>query len=286
MISIIFGFTRILLLKLTLGLFLKYSYKKNVYKFFYYLFSPYRPSPIWLVSNAALKGKASDRVETLSAPKQHHKDFKPNKPVYSIVSDAAKNARANDRLETLAKPKQYQELPIKPDSCWDYSEWQSDVPKGALNHDATGRTLQLSMPKILHKDYKETRPVIWQVTPASRKALPSIRVQQLARPKSRSQYKEDYDSSCWKVSSSAKNARATPRIEELSLPIPRKIKQKKQGGAPKNWTPTFFPQRKLHNLNIFYFFYKTLLSIVLYFLILSFLVNDFVCRFPFHIVNC
>ena len=43
-------------------------------------------------------------------------------------------------------------------------------------------------------------------------ALPSIRVQQLARPKSRSQYNEDYDPNAWKVSQGAKSAQATPRI--------------------------------------------------------------------------
>ncbi|XP_066911187.1 sperm microtubule associated protein 2-like isoform X1 [Clytia hemisphaerica] len=193
-----------------------------------------RPTPIWLVSQGAKSANASGRVQSLAEPKRHHRDFEPSKPVYSIVSNAAKSASANERIETLAKAKSYQELPIKPDSCWDYSEWNSDVSKAALKHNATDRTQQLSNPKSLHRTYKESRPVIWQVPHAARKALPSIRVQQLSRPKSRSQYKEDYDSTCWKVSTSAKNARPSPRIEELSAPIPRKIKQKRGGAAPKN----------------------------------------------------
>lgn len=192
-----------------------------------------RPTPIWLVSKAALKAEASNRMQSLAEPKQNHREFQPGKSVYTTVSNAAKSARPSKRVEALAKAKQYQELPIKPNSCWDYSEWQSDVSPAALKYDPSSRTLQLSTPKVLHRDYKESRPVIWQVAPAARKALPSIRVQQLSRPKSRSQYKEDYDSSCWKVSSSAKNARATPRTDELALPIPRKIKQKKQGGVTK-----------------------------------------------------
>ena len=165
----------------------------------------------------------------MAEPKRHHRDFEPSKPVYSIVSKGAKSANASERVQTLAKPKEYTELPIKPDSCWDYSEWQSDVSKAALKYDPSARVLQLSTAKVLHREYNESRPVIWQVPSAARKALPSIRVQQLARPKSRSQYKEDYDSSCWKVNPSAKNARATPRVEELALPVPRKIKQKRQG---------------------------------------------------------
>ena len=194
----------------------------------------FRPSPIWLVSKKALKANPSDRVQSLSEPKRHHKEFEPSKPVYSIVSKGAKSANASERIQALAKPKQYQELPIKPDSCWDYSEWESDVSKAALKYDPSSRVLQLSTAKLLHRDYNESRPVIWQVAHAARKALPSIRVQQLARPKSRSQYKEDYDSTCWKVHTSAKNARATPRTEELAMPIPRKIKQKRQSGAVKN----------------------------------------------------
>ena len=187
-----------------------------------------------MVSKKTLKANPSDRVNTLSEPKRPHKEFEPSKPVYSIVSEGAKSANPSERIEVLAKPKHYQELPIKPDSCWDYSEWQSDVSKAALKYDPSSRVLQLSTPKLLHREYKETRPVIWQVAPAARKALPSIRLQQLARPKSRSQYKEDYDSTCWKVHSSAKNARPTPRIEELAMPLPRKIKQKRQTGAVKN----------------------------------------------------
>lgn len=58
-----------------------------------------------------------------------------------------------------------------------------------------------------------------------------MRVQQLARPKSHSQYKEDYDNGWHRVSPGAKNARPTPRLEELSKPLPRKVRQKKQGGV-------------------------------------------------------
>ena len=69
--------------------------------------------------------------------------------------------------------------------------------------------------------------MIWEVSESAQKALPSLRVQQLARPKSRSQYNEDYDANSWKVSQGAKVAQATPRIVELALPIPRKVRSKK-----------------------------------------------------------
>ena len=187
----------------------------------------FRPSPIWHVSEAALKSQGSERLSSLAEPKTFHRDFQPPKSVYTTVTGAAKNASASQRVETLALPKQYKELPIKLDSCWDWGEWESDLSKAALQCEPSGRIIQLAQPKSLNSAYKELRPVIWPVSAGAKKALPSIRVQQLARPKSRSQYKEDYDCNWWKVTPGAKNARATPRIEELALPLPRKIRQKK-----------------------------------------------------------
>ena len=190
-----------------------------------------RPSPIWLVSPSAVKTQPSERIVSLAEAKKHHRDFQPVKSVYTTVNDAAKSASASQRVEVLAKPKEYKELPIKPDSCWDYSEWESDLSKAALICEPSGRVVQLATPKSLNSSYNECRPVIWRVSGGAKKALPSIRVQQLSRPKSRSQYKEDYDSNWWKVAPGAKLARPTPRIEELSLPIPRKVRQKR--GATK-----------------------------------------------------
>lgn len=186
-----------------------------------------KSTPIWPVSKTAMKAQASPHVEGLAAPKKPHADFKPPKSVFTTVTPAAKNARCNEHIEKLATPKEYKDLPIKPDSAWDYSEWKSDLPASALKYNATDKITSLSMPKEAHKDYHDPKDPMWKVSAGAKKALPSMRVQQLARPKSRSSYKEDYDANWYKVTPGAKNARPTPRLEELSAPLPRKTRQKK-----------------------------------------------------------
>jgi len=188
-----------------------------------------RPSPIWLVRKTALNTKPTQRLECLAVPKRYHPEYHPKKSVYTTVSRSARNAIASSRLEELAKSKEYAELPIKPDSCWDYSEWESDVSKAALQYTASSRIENLSNAKKLHGQYKECRPVMWTVSTGAKKTLPSQRVQKLARPKSRSQYKEDYDSNWYKVSKGAMTAKPTARVEDLAAPIPRKVRQKRMG---------------------------------------------------------
>jgi len=190
-----------------------------------------RPSPIWLVSKNALGARPTHRLETLATSKRFHPEYHPKKSVYTTVTKAARGAIASDRIEMLANPKQYAELPIKPDSCWDYSEWKSDVSNAALEYTTSSRIQTLAIPKKLHSDYNESRSVMWTVTPGARRTLPTVRVQKLARPKSRSQYKEDYDSNWYKVSRGALCAQASPRVQDLSLPIPRKVRQKRQGAV-------------------------------------------------------
>ena len=190
-----------------------------------------RLTSIWTVSSAAQTAVPSNRLSQLARPKKRHPDFQAEKSVISLVSDAARNAEASDRLVELSTPKTYGELLIKPDSDWDWGVWKSEIPDAALRCTPSERIVRISMPKKLHKDYKETRPVIWQVPLPAKKALPSIRIQQLSRPKSRTQYKEDYNPNCWDVSQAAKNATATPRLDVLSTPLPRKLRAKKGGGA-------------------------------------------------------
>jgi len=186
-----------------------------------------RPSPIWVVSDAAKSAVASTRVETLAEEKAVHKDFKGEKSVYTVVSKAAKNCEPSERIEFLARAKTYNELPIKSDSQWDWGEWESDIPEAAKNGEASERVSMLSRPKALHPRYQDCRSVTWVVPERTKKSLPSLRIQKLARPKSRSQHQEDYNPNWYRVSQSAKSAHANPRLTELSTPLPRKVRQKK-----------------------------------------------------------
>ncbi|XP_065063201.1 sperm microtubule associated protein 2-like [Rhopilema esculentum] len=186
-----------------------------------------RPSPIWVVSKQARNATATARVESLSEAKAVHKDFRPEKSVYTEISEAAKNAEASQRVDILARSKTYNELPIKPNSSWDWGEWESDIPEAAKKSEASERVQLLARPKSLHPRYQECRSVSWAVSEQAKKTLPSLRIQKLARPKSRSQYQEDYNPNWFKVSPSARVAHANPRLSELSTPIPRKVRQKK-----------------------------------------------------------
>ncbi|XP_002738421.1 sperm microtubule associated protein 2-like [Saccoglossus kowalevskii] len=183
-----------------------------------------RPTPIWPVSRSAQKASASERVETLASPKQKHPDYKPERAVETRVSDSAKSAQASGRLQKLAEPKVYAELKIRASREWDYVEWDPEISSSAKNARCSERVEQLAEPKNAHLSYQPEKYVQWPVSENAMKALATLRLQQLARPKSRGKV-DNYDP--YKVTPSARSARATPRIAELANPIPRKIRTKK-----------------------------------------------------------
>lgn len=165
------------------------------------------------------------RLESLSQSKAFHREYEPPKSVFTVVSDEAKSGSASKRVEVLARPKDSPALPTN-QSLWDWSEWEPSVTDGAKIASPSDQVLRLSLPKRTHGGYKECRGVQWNVSEKTLKALPSLRVQQLARPKSRSQFVDHYDENAYHVSCAAKRAQATPRMQELCEPLPRKVKQK------------------------------------------------------------
>uniref|UniRef100_H2ZDQ3 Testicular haploid expressed gene protein-like n=2 Tax=Ciona savignyi TaxID=51511 RepID=H2ZDQ3_CIOSA len=188
-------------------------------------FVPDRPTPIWKVSTAALHFPEKTRMIQLAESKPFHQQWVPMRSVYTTVSDSAKTAIPTKRLVELARPKTYDPLLVKSNSCWDWGEWKSDIPKESLAHTASGRLEQLAEPKPTPKSYEENRSVLWPVSSAAKTAEPSTRQQQLARPKTRTALDQDYDP--YRVSLAARNAVASPRIGELATAIPRKVKAKK-----------------------------------------------------------
>ena len=181
---------------------------------------------MWPVSNAAKSAVASTKIESLAQPKPLHRDYRVEKSVYSVVSEAAKRCQPSERTDFLARAKTYNELPIKPNSRWDWGEWDSDIPEAAKRAEASERLSTLSRPKSLHSRYQECRPASWTVPEHAKKTLPSLRIQKLARPRS-SKHQEDYNPNWFKVSPSAKVAHTNPRLTELCVPLPRKVRQKK-----------------------------------------------------------
>lgn len=186
-----------------------------------------RPTPIWEVSKAAQKAEPSERTTTLSQHKVCHKDFVPERPVKTQVSKAAMNATPSARIEQLAKEKTYQPLKIKESWEFDSYVWDQEISKAAKNAKCSDRLETLAEPKQFHPSFEFAKPIRWETTESSKKAIATLRLQQLARPTSRGKT-ENYDP--YKISSAAIHARPTPRIDELATPIPRKVRQKKTPG--------------------------------------------------------
>jgi len=186
-----------------------------------HIWTPHRPTPVWPVARGAMSASASSRLEALA---QHRRP----QPTYSFdrspqwgVSGGAASASASSRLEQLAQPKPREEQYTNFDPYWGFNWGVSAASKSAK---ATERLEHLAEHKNYHKDFAPERPIRWDVTSEAMEAIASLRLQQLARPRSRTMIKDDYDP--YKVSVQARKARATPRLDELSIPIPRKVRQK------------------------------------------------------------
>ncbi|XP_046547366.1 LOW QUALITY PROTEIN: testicular haploid expressed gene protein-like [Haliotis rubra] len=185
-------------------------------------YKEHRPTPIWPVKKTALDASATERVEVLSQPKGLHGEFKIERSPYSVVTQAARSVSASKRLQSLAVPKNREDR-----YCINDYEWgqPSEVSPEAKKATASSRVESLAEAKGYHDNFKGENPVQWPVSDQALKAIASLRLQQLARPRSRTMIKDDYDP--YKVTTAAKKARATPRMEELCAPIPRKVRQKK-----------------------------------------------------------
>lgn len=107
----------------------------------------------------------------------------------------------------------------------EFSEVLTPVTQGARLAKCSGRLETLAEAKTGPPEFKGERPVMWVVSDTAKNAIATVRLQQMARPRSGRTLNDDYDP--YKVTAAARNARATPRISELSAPIPRKVRAKK-----------------------------------------------------------
>ncbi len=179
----------------------------------------HRRTPVWPVSGAARVAGPSDRISYLAAARPVHPDYRYDRSIG--VSTAAKNFVTTPRLYELSKPriiKPCNQPPSDERPCYE------DPNKTAERLD---RITVLAEAKRLPSDYKGVRPVTWHVCRKALNASASMRLRQLARPKSGRLKTEDHDP--YKVSLAARTSKATPRLQDLSMPIPRKVRQKKTG---------------------------------------------------------
>jgi hypothetical protein len=93
-----------------------------------------------------------------------------------------------------------------------------------FNKQCSTRVELLAGHKEPHAQYKGERFVQWPVSDNAKNSTATLRLQQLARPKSGRLRSDDYDP--YRVSQAARLARVTPRVSELSSPVPRKVRQK------------------------------------------------------------
>ncbi|XP_045180333.2 testicular haploid expressed gene protein-like isoform X1 [Mercenaria mercenaria] len=180
-----------------------------------------RITPMWPVSDEAKNAPTTERIMLLSRHKTFY-DHKLERSPYMSVSDSAKRATPSQRLEQLAVPKQRQ------DRFGIYeTEWgqYNPVSPAAMKASHTERIESLAQSKGYHKNFQDERSIQWTVGNSALNAIATLRMQQLARPRSRTMIRDDYDP--YRISPSAKRARCTPRIDELCVPLPRKVRQKK-----------------------------------------------------------
>ena len=107
----------------------------------------------------------------------------------------------------------------------EFHEPLTPVGKGALKGRCSGRLETLADSKSEHTDYRPERPVKWAVSDTAKNAIATVRLQQMARPKSGRMISDDYDP--YRVTAAARNTRPSPRVTELAMPIPRKVRAKK-----------------------------------------------------------
>ena len=143
------------------------------------------------------------------------------------VSRKALSARPSPRITQLAAHKNYPLLPIKPQSEWEWSQWDSEIMPQTLQFTPTPRLEELATPKFLPKQHQPPRPTQWIISKATLQHVATDRLAKLAQAKQVPGYQKDYNPRAWSVSKAALLAHPSPCIENLAKPIPRKCRQKK-----------------------------------------------------------
>ena len=147
--------------------------------------------------------------------------------VKTVIPKSALSARSSNRILELSRHKSYPPLPIKPNSDWDWGEWEGDISESAKHATPSSRVVILAQPKNTHPRFEPNRSVQWKVNKACLSHVASDLTLKLARPKSHNSALEDYNPRAWSVSRAALMAQASPRLGELATPLPRKVRAKK-----------------------------------------------------------
>ncbi|XP_040917213.1 theg spermatid protein [Toxotes jaculatrix] len=174
-------------------------------------------SPIWEVSEWALRAVPSKRLCSLAQPRAPAADWEPDRSLLAPLSRATQTAVASARICQLAQPKRRQVLEGS-------GTKSKPVPMTHLPCKASAHIELLSTPKHDHPKFEGERSVYWPVSRGARHHVASQRLLELSSPKERKALFEGYDP--YIVSRAARSASPSPRIQQLCLPLPRKCSSK------------------------------------------------------------
>ncbi|XP_060938143.1 sperm microtubule associated protein 2 [Limanda limanda] len=174
-------------------------------------------SPIWEVSEWALRAVPSKRLCSLAQPRAPAAGWEPERPLLVPLNRATQTAVATARVSQLAQPRRRQ---VQQNS----GHKSKPVSMTHLPRRASAHTELLSTPKQEHRGFEGGRSVCWPVSRAARSCVAGERLLELSIPKERKALFEGYDP--YIVSRAARSASPSPRIQELSLPLPRKCRSK------------------------------------------------------------
>ncbi|XP_054597691.2 sperm microtubule associated protein 2 [Nothobranchius furzeri] len=170
-------------------------------------------SPIWEVSQWALRAVPSERLCSLAQPRRPVADWQPSRPFPAPLSRGAQTAVASKRICQLAQPKRRQ-VQVGPNSRFKPRPLTQTAAK------TSARIALLATPKRNHPKYEEERSAYWTVSRAAQSCTASYRIMELSCPKYEKLLFDDYNP--YVVSHAALSACPSARVKELSLPLPRK----------------------------------------------------------------
>ncbi|XP_058471432.1 sperm microtubule associated protein 2 isoform X1 [Solea solea] len=174
-------------------------------------------SPIWEVSEWALRAVPSKRVCSLAQPRGPAAGWKPDRPLTAPMNGGTRTIVATARICQLSQPKRRPALE-------DSDHKSKPVPLTNLPSKASAHIELLSTPKQDHSKFGGERSVCWPVSKAARSYVASQRLLEISTPKERKALFEGYDP--YTVSRAARSASPSPRIYQLSTPLPRKCSMK------------------------------------------------------------
>ncbi|XP_068456059.1 sperm microtubule associated protein 2 [Clinocottus analis] len=170
-------------------------------------------SPIWEVSEWALRAVTSDRLCRLARPRAPAADWQPERPLLARLNRVTQTAVASSRIRQLAQPKR---RPVLEGS----GPKSKALPMTHIPRKASAHIELLATPKHDHPKFEGERPVCRPVSRAARNFVAGERLLELSGPKERTALFEGYDP--YAVSRAARSASPSPRLRQLCLPLPRK----------------------------------------------------------------